>query len=45
MVVGKGDWEGLGKVQLQIVNRTEGWLSLFNPEVRARERVGESSSL
>lgn len=45
MVVGKGAWEQLGKVQLETVNRTEGWLSLFNPEVRTRERVGESSSL
>lgn len=45
MVVGKGAWERLGKVELETVNRTGGWLSLFNPEVRARERVRESSSL
>lgn len=45
MVVGKGDWGRLGKVQLETVNRTEGWLSLFNPDLRAGERVGESSSL
>lgn len=43
--MGKGAWEQLGKVQLETVNRTGGWLSLFNPEVRARERVRESSSL